>query len=291
VTPVSGRPSRTALLSAAARSLHLEELPPRVLDDDLALQLGGDEARALRTTLQGLPAEVVLAFSRWTCVRARVPEDLVQSLFHEGVRQYVILGAGLDSFAYRRRDLVDRLRVFEVDHPASQRWKRERLGTLGVDLPVNLVFAPVDFEREALRDGLEAAAFDFEAPAVFSWLGVTMYLTLDAIRATLTTLAACQPRTRVVLTYDLPRSELGELGRASATLLREIVAGMGEPMISFFTPARIEQLMRELGYGEIVHIGPDEARDTYFPGREDVRFGGQQRLVVATVSRSQDETR
>jgi O-methyltransferase involved in polyketide biosynthesis len=148
---------------------------------------------------------------------------------------------------------------------------------------VDLVFAPVDFEREALRDGLEAAAFDFAAPAVLSWLGVTMYLTRDAIEATLASLADCRPRTRVVLTYDLPRSELGELGLASATTLRELVAEMGEPMISFFTPAEIEHVMNGVGFGNFVHIGPEEARNTYFPGRDDVQFGGQQRLIVATL--------
>src|SRR4029079_12066623 len=121
-------PSQSAILIAAARALHREEPPPLVLDDTLALPLAGDDATAmterLRTTL---PREALLAFSRWCCVRARLPEDVVEKAIDDGVGQYVILGAGLDSFGYRRPELLDRLRVFEVDHPASQAWKRQRL--------------------------------------------------------------------------------------------------------------------------------------------------------------------
>src|SRR5262245_5054352 len=120
-----------------------------------------------------LTAENLLTFSRWMCVRARLEEDVVEGAACAGIRQYAILGAGLDSFAYRRPDLLAGLRVFEVDHPASQAWKRERLAELGVDLPANLVFAAVDFERQTLRAGLQAAGFDFTARAVFSWVGVT----------------------------------------------------------------------------------------------------------------------
>ena len=183
-------PSRTAVLTAVARTLHREESRPWVLDDYLALGLAGREGLALRERLEAeLPAPFVAAVSRWVCVRARFAEDIVERAAAAGVGQYVILGAGLDSFAYRRRDLLDRLRVFEVDHPATQRWKRRRLAELGARSPAGLVFAPVDFERQTLRQGLEQAGFDFGELAVFSWVGVTMYLTLDAISATLATVA------------------------------------------------------------------------------------------------------
>jgi methyltransferase (TIGR00027 family) len=157
-----------------------------------------------------VPGPHLLAFSRWMCVRARFPEDIAEQAAASGISQYVILGAGLDSFAYRRGDLLGRLRVFEVDHPATQAWKRRRLTELGVQHPAGLVFAPVDFERQTLQDGLAQAAFGFGQPAVVSWVGVTMYLTLDAIHATLATLAGCQPGTRIVLTYNRPL--LGYLG-------------------------------------------------------------------------------
>ena len=187
-------PSRTAVMTAAARAFHREEPQPWVIDDYLALDLAGPEGLVLLDRLRAeVPRPYLLAFSRWVCVRARFPEDLVEQSVAGGVSQYVILGAGLDSFAYRRRDLLDRLRVFEIDHPATQAWKRQRLAELGVEPPAGLVFAPIDFERQTLREGLEQAGFDFAELAVFSWMGVTMYLTLDAINATLATLASAAP--------------------------------------------------------------------------------------------------
>lgn len=225
---------------------------------------------------------MLLGFSRWVCIRARLSEDVVERAVADGVRQYVILGAGLDSFAYRRTDLLDRLRVFEVDHPASQAWKHSRLADLGVDCPTNLVFAPVDFETQTLRDGLEAAGFDFGARAVFSWIGVTMYLSIGAIEATLATVAACPAGTGIVLTYNPPPSALRGTGE-SRNVLADIAADMGEPFVTFFEPAEAEELMRRLGFEDIVHFGPAEALATYFAGRDDVRIHGAQRLMVAKV--------
>ena len=195
----------------------------------------------------------------------------------------ISLGAGLDSFAYRRGDLLQQVRVFEVDHPASQAWKRARLADLGIDQPANLVFAPVDFEAQTLREGLEAASFDFDAPAVFSWIGVTMYLTLEAIEATLATVVACPPRTRIVLTYNRPRVVLEGLALGTDLVIAGIAEEMGELFVSLFEPAQMEELLRRMGFSDITHFGPDEAIRTYFPGRDDVRFGGAQRLIVATV--------
>lgn len=277
-------PSRTAVMTAAARALHRQGPPPHILDDALALPLAGVEGRALVERLRAdLPGEGWLSFSRWVCVRARLPEDLIEEAMRTGFRQYVILGAGLDSFALRRPDLVGRLRVFEVDHPATKAWKRARLAELGLDPPENLVFAPVDFERQTLRAGLTAAGFDFAAPAIFSWVGVTLYLTLDAIRATLTTVAAFAAGSRIALTYNLPPAALRGMGLAVETTLGSIIAELGEPVVSRFEPAEIERLLRELRFENVVHVGTEEAVRTYFPGGSDVRFGGAQRLVVATV--------
>ena len=167
-------PSKTAVRSAAARALHREEPPPWVLDDHLALGLAGDQGVSITRSMRDeLSTENLLTFSRWMCVRARLAEDVVERAVAAGIRQYAILGAGLDSFAYRRPDLLGRLRVFEVDHPASQAWKRERLAELGVGLPANLVFAPVDFETQTLRDGLLAAGFDFADMAPLEADGVS----------------------------------------------------------------------------------------------------------------------
>lgn len=255
------------------------------MDDYLALGLAGREGLALLGRLRAeVPGPYLLAFSRWMCVRARFTEDIVEQAAASGIGQYVILGAGLDSFAYRRDDLLGRLRVFEVDHPATQSWKRRRLAGLGVGLPARLVFAPVDFERQTLREGLELAGFDFGQLAVFSWVGVTMYLTLDAIHAALATMAQGRPGTRVVITYNQPPAALtGSTAQIAAAFAR-LAAEMGEPFISRFLPGEIAQLLHEHGFGQITDFGPDEARAAYFPGQGDVEIAGAQRLVAATLA-------
>jgi methyltransferase (TIGR00027 family) len=273
------------VLTAVARAVHREEPPPWVIDDYLALDLAGQEGLALRERLRAeLPRPYLLAFGRWMCVRARFPEDIVERAAASGVGQYVILGAGLDSFAYRRSDLLGRLRVFEVDHPATQSWKRRRLAELGIAAPAGLVFAPVDLERQTLREGLEEAGFDFGQQAVISWLGVTMYLTLDAIQATLATMAKCRAGTRVVLTYNQPPVVLEGLTARIAAAFAGLAAEMGEPFVSRFLPGEIQQLLRGHGFGDIVDFGPHEARAAYFQGRDDIDIAGAQRLVAATVA-------
>lgn len=278
-------PSGTAVLTAVARAVHREEPRPWVIDDYLALGLAGREGLALLGRLRAeVPRSYLLAFSRWMCVRARFPEDIVEQAAATGTSQYVILGAGLDSFAYRRGGLLRRLRVFEVDHPATQAWKRRRLAELGIQPPAGLVFAPVDFEHQTLQDGLAQAGFDFGQLAVVSWVGVTMYLTLDAIHATLATLASCRPRSRVVLTYNQPPAALtGSTAQIAATFAA-LAADMGEPFLSRFLPTEIAQLLHEHGFGQITDFGPDQARAAYFPGQADIEIAGAQQLIAATVA-------
>ena len=272
-------------MTAVARSLHRNEPPPWVIDDYLALPLAGEEGAAILERLTSeVPRDLLEACSRWVCVRARLPEDVVEQAVADGVRQYVILGAGLDSFAYRRADLLDRLRVFEVDHPASQAWKEARLADLGVECPANLVFASVDFEKQTLRDGLEVAGFDFNDVAVFSWIGVTMYLTLAAIEATLATVTSCPAGTRIVLTYNLPASALRGADLQLRNVLEKISSEMGEPFVSLFEPAEAEALLRRAGFADVDDFGPEEAVQAYFTGRQHVRLGTPQRLMVAKVA-------
>jgi methyltransferase (TIGR00027 family) len=211
---------------------------------------------------------------------------MVETAISQGVRQYVILGAGLDSFAYRRLDMLSALRVFEVDHPASQAWKRHRLEEMGIQRPANLTYAPIDFEHQTLKRGLEGAGFDFASRGVFSWIGVTMYLTIEAIRATLATVATCPPGTRIVLTYNLPPSALQDSAQELDAAIRRFASESDEPFLSLFLPPEIEELLAEMGFGDIVHFGPEEAIRAYFLGRSDVRFGGAQRLIAGTVMRS-----
>ncbi len=272
------------MLTAAARALHREDPQPWVLDDTLALLLAGDPGTSMLSLVRGrLSRDQLMSFSRWVCVRSRLAEDLVQRALAGGVRQYVILGAGLDSFAYRRGDLLDRLRVFEVDQPASQQWKRRRLEHLSVELPENLVFAAVDFETQSLMDGLIASGFDADSRTVFSWIGVTMYLTIDAIRMTLRAVATCAQGSQIVLTYNQPASAVDDFSRSVTGALAAAVGEAGEPFISVFTPDEARALLREEGFREIQDYGPDEARRDYFQNREDVLIAGAQRVLIGLV--------
>jgi len=272
------------MLTAAARALYREDPKPWVLEDSFALELAGDGGTSMLSLMRArLSRDELMAFSRWVCVRSRVVEDLVQRALSEGIRQYVILGAGLDSFAYRRADLLDRLRVFEVDHNASQRWKRQRLEQLSIPIPKNLVFAPVDFESQSLTEGLMASGFEADAPAAFSWIGVTMYLTTDAIRKTLRAVASFGHGNQMVLTYNQPMSTLDAFSRRVTDTLAHAIGQAGEPFISLFTPEAAQALMGQEGFRGIQYYGGDEARRDYFQNREDVLIAGAQRILIAAV--------
>ena len=282
VTPRA--PSKSAILTAASRALHREEPQPWVLDDPYAAGLAGEEGDAIIAELQGkISPDKLMAFARWVCIRARLTEDVVDSELARGASQYVILGAGLDSFAYRRPDLVDRLRVFEVDHPASQEWKRRRLEEIGVTPPANLAYCAVDFESESLVDRLTDSGFDWDSRSTFSWIGVTMYLSVDAIRATLRAIGSSARGSAIAVTYNQPPTTLDDFSRDVTTTLAGAVGDMGERFISFFTPSEAATLMRDEGYVDVQDFGGEEAYRRYFGGRDDVRVAGAQRLIVARV--------
>ena len=192
------KPSATALLCAMLRAAHLLwDQPPRIFEDTLALQLSGcDSEEVLKAQMELLEAEIARttnsdfaltlrrSMTAQIITRSRYLEDEVDKAVRQGVSQYVILGAGLDSFAYRRPEFAKVLHTFEVDHPATQAWKRARLRAAGVELPANLSLVPVDFERKSLIESLRMSGYRTDAPGFFSWLGVTMYLSTDAIFGT-----------------------------------------------------------------------------------------------------------
>ena len=273
------------MVTAVARALYRDVGGPVILDDGLALPLAGEDGLALAERFRAeLPWSHVLAFSRWMCIRSRFTEDLVERAIGRGAGQYVILGAGLDSFAYRRGDLMGHLRVYEVDHPASQSWKQDRLRDLGIGVPDTLVFVPVDFERQTLREGLVSAGFDFARPAVFSWIGVTMYLTIGAIEATLGTIAQCAAGSQLALTYNQPHHVLDHSALQVTSSFEPIAKQFGEPFVSLFTRDEIERLLRRHSFDDITHFGPQEARVAWFGGASDVAIAGAQRLIAATVA-------
>jgi methyltransferase (TIGR00027 family) len=215
-------------------------------------------------------AKAAVSYARCPVVmRSRYVEDELDQAIMRGVAQYVILGAGLDSFAYRRPDLADVLRVFEVDHPATQAWKRTRLHELNVATPPNLVFVPLDFEKRSLIESLRICGYRCDAAGLFSWLGVTPYLTRDAIFDTLRTVASMAPGTEIIFQYLLPPALLDNESRQINELFMDAGAAGGEPYLTFFEPANLAEQVRKLGFAEVWDLGPEEANARYFANRTD----------------------
>ena len=265
---MEGEPSRTAMATAVARARHrLYDDAPWVLDDPFALVLVGPIWRLIeRRTERHYPEPVDRAYRAGIVLRSRYAEDrLVAGEF----AQYVVLGAGLDAFVWRRPDLVRTLRVFEVDHPASQRGKRDRAAELGLPEPGNVAYVPVDFEVDTLADRLDDAGFDWSARTCFSWLGVSMYLTVDAIDTTLRTVARCGPGSEIVLTYAPDPRHLDDLGRRYREIAKVLVAALGEPSITFLTREDAEALCGRSGLQVVDHPDQPELVRRYFAGRPD----------------------
>lgn len=262
-------PSRTAKLAALARGQHrLLHGPPWIFDDPFALPLVGPGWQELYAAISALfrepVREQVIGFVG--CARPRYAEDRLAAGTFD---QYVMLGAGLDSFAWRRPDALGTLRVFEVDHPATQAWKQERAAVLALPAGDGHVFAPTDFETQTLRDGLDASGFDWSAPTLFSWLGVTAYLTVDAIEATLRVVAGSAAGSEIVLSYavtDPFRDEIGEEFRAT---MEKVAADSGEPLLTFLSPTDAEELVGRCGFEVVDHPDRSMLHERYFAGRED----------------------
>jgi methyltransferase (TIGR00027 family) len=249
-----GRPSRTALAAAAHRAAHQLLDHRRIFHDGLAVQILGESAQAVAADALAHPDR--RAMRLFIAARSRFAEDALALAVGRGVGQLVVLGAGLDTFAYRNPHRG--LRVFEVDHPATQAWKRERLATAGIAIPPALAFAAVDFERVGLADGLSKAGFDAGAPAFFSWLGVVVYLTEEAVFETLGCIAGLPAGSEVVFSYsDRPDAMPAEQVKAYQARAAR-VAAMGEAWRTQFEPAQLHARLRALGFGEIEDLGPAE---------------------------------
>ncbi|MDB4911687.1 MAG: SAM-dependent methyltransferase [Gemmatimonadetes bacterium] len=250
---------------AERRAAHQLLDKPLVFDDPLAVRVIGARAEA---NLPEQPKNFVAArFRAYMAARSRFAEDELRDAVAHGVRQYVILGAGLDTFAYRNP--FPELRVFEVDHPATQAWKRKRLAQVGIQVPSSMTFAPVDFNRETFDDGLKNAGFDESAPAFFSWLGVTMYLETDIVLGTLRAIREMNASNGVVFDYAVPRETLGFVGRLALDAVSRRVKKAGEPFRGFFAPADLIAKLRAMGYSHVEDLGSAEIDARYFSGRTD----------------------
>lgn len=262
-----GKFSKTARRVAIRRAAHQLLDDPKVLDDPLALRIIGPEAEA---ELRSNPKEhhaFSRAFRAFMAARSRYAEDELAGAVSNGVKQYVVLGAGLDTFAYRNPHPA--LRVFEVDHPATQAWKREQLHTAHISIPASLTFVPIDFERQTLADGLIQSGFDLTAPAFFSWLGVTPYLTREACMATLTFIAKMPTGSGVVFDFAVDPALLNAGQRQSLEALSERVARYGEPFQLFFDPAKLRDELVALGFHRTDLLQSKELNARYFKDRKD----------------------
>ena len=282
---ITGEPSQTALLAAAARAAHLiVDGQPPIFADTLAYELLGDKAEEFVRYHRLHGEHVVLVGARAAAtIRSHFTEGRLVEAAGRGVTQYVILGAGLDTFAYRQ-PVVERLRVFEVDHPSTQGWKRTALDAAGIEVPENLVFAPVDLETEPVVPHLIGGGFDAAAPAFVSWLGVVVYLTREAIDETLTAIGALASGTEIVLDYMLPETLRDEAGQTYVDLVAPASAERGEPWLTFLGPEEMADILREHGFEVIRHAGQRDAVDPALWDRADsLRPSGLSMLTHARV--------
>jgi len=262
-------PDSTAVRVALWRALHLEvDPPPHVLEDEIGLKLvAPDDGWRRRPDMD---PHFTSRFRASIVARARFIEDMVVERAGRGVGQYVILGAGLDSFAQRRPEIASSLTVFEVDPPGPQAWKRRRLIELGFGIPEWLRLVPVDFEAgDAWWQRLAAAGFDSGQPAIVASTGVSMYLTKDAIAATLRQIAALAPGSMLAMTFLLPLELADPEVRPGLQLAEKGARASGTPFISFFTPTEMLALAREAGFREVQHVSAATLAQRYFAGRTD----------------------
>lgn len=282
--------SLTALLTAYARAYHAVHDNPKIFDDYLAYQFFTEEERAnieqnLTASLNFFDPERAAscpnkaAALAWymriqgappTLSRSRYTEDCLEAAFRQGVRQYVILGAGMDTFAFRRPDLTSRLKVFEIDHPATQAFKLSRLKELGWERPGHLHFIPVDFKKENLAAALQQSPYDPRESSFFSWLGVTIYLTRAEVFTTLRTIAGIAPAGSSII-FDYLDTDAFIPGKAAkqVQLMQEIVRRVGEPLKAGFDPVTLATDLANIGLLLQESLSPSDIEERYFQGRTD----------------------
>jgi methyltransferase (TIGR00027 family) len=251
---------------AIRRAAHQRFDHPVVFQDPLAERIIGDTGRASLSARPGIWSQPLRAF---VVARGRFAEDELALAYARGVRQYVVLGAGLDTFAYRN-PFSPSLRVFEIDHPATQAWKRHLLTTAAIAIPDSVTFVPVDFETQQLAQSLaNAPGFDPTTPAFFSLLGVVPYLTREAFLTTVRTVAAMPPGSGIVFDYGLPPSSLNWREQLGLKILSHKVARLGESFRLRLDPHELTGILRDLAFSEVNDLGQAEINHRYFQNRTD----------------------
>jgi len=281
----ASQPSRTAQGAAMYRAAHqLLDCPP-VFADPLALTVVGSEAEAELRSGSEWRAASSTGLRAFIAARSRLAEDTLADALARGVGQYVLLGAGLDTFAYRASAQHPALKVFEIDHPATQAWKRQRLAEVRILAGTNVIYVPVNFESDTLLEGLKRAAFDFSQPAVFAWLGVTPYLSPETVMDTLRSIAhTMQPGSEIVFDYAQPQGNMTEDQRANFAAMAERVASLGEPFRSSFEPGPLARDVAGVGFSAVEDFDVEMLNARYFADREDgLKLRGRAHLMRARV--------
>lgn len=277
-------PDSTAVRTALWRALHVEiDAPPHVLEDRVGLQLvAPDDTWRERPDMDPVGTR---GFRAAIVARARFVEDRLTEQAADGVSQYVILGAGLDTVAQRRPDLGASMRIFEVDQPGTQAWKRLRLEELGLPIPDWLHYVPIDFESEAnWWEGLAAAGFEPGQRTVVASTGVAMYLSKDTTAATLRQLAALAPGSMLAMSFLLPVDLIDKVDQSGLATSSRGARASGTPFVSFFTPDELVTMAVEAGFAEVRHVPGKNLAERYFSGRPDgLRPSSGEDFIVATT--------
>jgi methyltransferase (TIGR00027 family) len=278
------KPSRTGELTAIMRAIHqTADEEPKILADSIAPRLvdttGGDEWLA-----SSLGHPFAKQWRAGFLIRNRYAEDCLAEGVERGLQQYAILGAGLDTFAFRQPPWARPLSIYEIDHPATQRWKCDRLAAAGIAIPPNLTFVSIDFERAFLTDALRAANFDFGSKTFCSWLGVTQYLTPDAVQGTLEFVLSLPRSSEIVFSFVLPLEMLPKVEGEARAMAEHKSAQVGEPYLTTFRAEDLKAQLWEMGFSNVIHLTPEEVHERYLKNRRDglkARLGEQ--LIRAIV--------
>jgi methyltransferase (TIGR00027 family) len=258
----SGQPSRTAWAAAAHRAAHQVLEKGRIFSDPLAVPILGQDAESVAREAEARPSSGAMRL--FIAARTRFAEDSLTAAVRQGAHQLVVLGAGLDTYAYRS-PFGDRLEIFEVDHPATQAWKRERLADAAIPIPPSLTFAPIDFEHQTLPEGLAAAGFDPAQHTFFTWLGVVPYLTEEAIWSTLAFIASLSGGAHVVFDYSDPPHTLSREARTYHDRRAARVEAIGESWVSYFEADKLKEKLLSFGFTEVEDLGPPQIAARYIP--------------------------
>jgi methyltransferase (TIGR00027 family) len=285
VTDMIQHPSRTSEFCAVMRAIHQAvDAEPKILADSIAPRLIdsiADDDGWLASILRHPDAKQKRA---GFLVRNRYAEDCLAEGIERGLRQYGILGAGFDTFAFRQPAWANSLCIYEIDHPETQRWKRDRLAGASIAIPPNLTFVPIDFERGSLAEALRAANFDLGRRSFCSWLGVTQYLAPAAISETLGFVLSLPRESEIVFSFILPSEALTACEADIVRRAADQSAAVGEPWLSTFRPFDLVAQLRAMGFSEVIHLTPEQAHERYLMGRRDglqIRHGEQ--LIRAVV--------